>query len=483
MTLLKDDTFYWPWPILEGIPLNEQWDKIRTDTELLSPIVQSTYYENTDGIRGHASLAGYEFGSQSFPNQYRIVYIDASNEFHFQCNHGTLNTPDWHTLFHLDCDGPNQIQFDQNVLFNAGFYPQLQITVKDGVHTFRDDTLSFNNNHFYLSKDSNGNPEVNSKIVTLQDVYDNGNGQINATTIKPFLVSGTGDVTYINSPNTSAGDLVFIEDLANIKWVIGKNNGGNFRIKGSSGGSIFQIEPDAPGNTLTIHANGQISLGGSLIIDGSIIANSVTADVFYGTIEPPTPIIFKDGIRTFSDNTLSFNNSQFYLSADSQGNPEVNLIGSSGGLSSVTFKDGVHTFLDDTLNFNKDHFYLTQDSAGNPSVNFGRNVFSWDLNGFIDDVPEDQKITIKEFGRVPSNITSIIGRTNIGSVGVVLKNDNVKIDWDGDGPSNEIYFYQTQRTYVPTGNALLSRGSRLQMDFFYLFQGSGFAWTILGEEI
>lgn len=171
MTLTKDTNFYWPWPILEGVPLNEQWFRIRTDTELLNPIVQSTYYENTDGIRGHAALAGYEFGSQSFPNQYRIVYIDSSNEFHFQCNHGTLNTPDWHTLFRLDCDGPNQIQFDGNVIFNAGFYPQLQFTVKDGVHSFRDDTLSFNNQHFYLTKDSNGNPTVNSKtdVITFKD--------------------------------------------------------------------------------------------------------------------------------------------------------------------------------------------------------------------------------------------------------------------------------------------------------------------------
>lgn len=165
-------------------------------------------------------------------------------------------------------------------------------------------------------------------LTTLQQAYDNGNGRIEATAIKPFVVTGEGDVTYINSPSTSAGDLVFTEDFG-IKWVVGKNNGGNFRIKGPSGGSVFQIEPSAPQNSLTIQTDGYVTFGRGVGIGDTLnVANAVSAEAFYvrGVGELTVPqVTVKDGIHIFTDDTVSFNHNHFYLTKDSLGNPTVNL--------------------------------------------------------------------------------------------------------------------------------------------------------------
>jgi hypothetical protein len=79
-------------------------------------------------------------------------------------------------------------------------------------------------------------------------------------------------------------------------------------------------------------------------------------------------VTLKDGTHTFTDNTVSFNHSQFYLTKDSLGNPEVNF--KLFPDDAITFKDGTHTFTDNTVSFSFEHFYITPDSSGNPVVNY-----------------------------------------------------------------------------------------------------------------
>jgi len=256
MTLLKDSGFYWPWPILEGVPLNEQWYRIRNDTELLNPIAQSTYYENTDDIRGHAALAGYEFGSQDFSNQYRMVYIDSGNEFHFQCNEGTYLTPIWVTLFHFDCGGPNPIIFDENVLFQSdSFY--VRLTAKDGIHTIQGprNTISFSNLSFYLTKDSEGNP-----LVNLKDEVDD---------------VGVSSITFKD------GTHIFTDDTLNF-------NGSQFYLTTDSAGnpSVNVIIPSSQtpyhilgGESFTVEDKKQVLIHRSIITDGALIVDGDLIEV------------------------------------------------------------------------------------------------------------------------------------------------------------------------------------------------------------
>jgi len=336
MTLVKDSNFYWPFPVF-GIPVNEQWYRIRTDTELLKPIVESTYYENTDGIRGHASLAGFEFGEQEFINKYRVVYIDSSDELHFQCNEGTADIPIWHDLFHLDCDGsPSQIFFSSSTTFDdlvvlGDFYGDSgglnSITVKDGIHTFQSSTgiISLNHNDFYLTQDSLGNPTINFKGTS------SGSSGITSVTFSDGTHSFSDDTLKFNSDQ-------------------------------------FYLTQDSAGNPQ---------------------ANVVFPPA---SILVPTLVTFDDGVHTYTDDTLKFNHNQFYLTQDSSGNPKVNSVFPvDTGISFITINDGVHTYTDDTLKLNPDQFYLTQDSAGNPEINsifpvFNSSItFSDGTHSFSDD--------------------------------------------------------------------------------------------------
>jgi len=126
--------------------------------------------------------------------------------------------------------------------------------------------------------------------------------------------------------------------------------------------------------------NANVDIRGDLRVRGRIerhlrVHEEVEASAFYIrgvgelTIGGPAQITLKDGLHSFADDTVSFNNSQFYLTKDSLGNPEVNVIFPAEAGTSVIFKNGIHTFTYDTVSFNHSQFYLTKDSLGNPEVN------------------------------------------------------------------------------------------------------------------
>lgn len=87
-------------------------------------------------------------------------------------------------------------------------------------------------------------------------------------------------------------------------------------------------------------------------------------------------ITFTDGTSTYSrEPKLSFSSGGFYLSADAQGRPVVNLI-TTASSNGITFSDGVSTYSNKSkLSFATSQFYLSGDSAGQPVVN-QRNTVS-----------------------------------------------------------------------------------------------------------
>jgi len=185
--------FYSPWPNL-GEKLSEQWENLRTNMKSLHPVVRGTIADIEGNKTNEGALAGFTFGQQDFPNKFRIIWSGGNDqEFQFQCNEGTSLVPKWKTTFYVDCDGTEEkIVFDENVLFtkNANilgtFYgvsggggggggPDTDtVTITDGVKTLTSNNAKFsvNENDFYLDKDSEGNPKINSLALNETSAKD-----------------------------------------------------------------------------------------------------------------------------------------------------------------------------------------------------------------------------------------------------------------------------------------------------------------------
>jgi len=125
---------------------------------------------------------------------------------------------------------------------------------------------------------------------------------------------------------------------------------------------------DGIGNTLLLGRSGvnisDIVKAEAFYIPGGQVVHVVTTDDLEGSII--TPVEYRKPI-------LKFNRRDFYLTADTQGNPIVNAaaIGGSGSVSNtITVKDGsLPNYVTSELNFNPNEFYLTGTSGGQPMVN------------------------------------------------------------------------------------------------------------------
>lgn len=168
------------------------------------------------------------------------------------------------------------------------------------------------------------------------------------------------------------------------------------------------------------------------------VQKEVEASAFYirGVGEIGT-ITFRDGTRTQSAVALTFSGSDFYLSKDSSGRPEVNLRSTGGGLASVTFKDGLSTQADDTLNFSGRDFYLSKDSLGNPSLNFKGGVTFQDgrisqLSDAVNFNPNHFYLTKTTSGKPSINLSPLSGdNTSLVAVPVVLTTSGTTREVDG----------------------------------------------------
>ncbi len=391
MTLLKDDTFYWPFPVF-GIPINEQWYKIRTDTELLKAFVDSIYYENTDGIRGHAAFAGMDLGEQPFKNRYRIVYIAASNELHAQCNEGTEEVPLWMDIFHLDCDGPFQFVVDRGISIEGDlnlvgdFYgAAIELSLEDGTRSLltTERVIHLNPDDFYLTQNSQGEPVINierlsGSSITQVTFTDEINTFVDDTIHfnpdffyltrnslgEPILNSGAVAASSSSPSTWRIQDGVrdyLVDDILHVNqshFYLDTNTDGNPRLNSKSS----QVELS---DSRSIYINNNINLNGaqfylSANADGEPVINFNTAEIL-GAV---TSVTFTDGIKTIVDDFVKFMPDDFYLSLASDGSPVVN------AKPRITVKGKGKTTYDDTINFNPDHFYITLASSGEPIVNF-----------------------------------------------------------------------------------------------------------------
>ena len=116
--------FYAPWPDL-GVKLSQQWEKIRSDTAALFPIVRGVGLDaagNFDTLNGveKCAMQALEIGKQDFHNKYRIHYNKTNDLFELAYNNGTSEVPNWYTTWWIDSDGQVTQQNTPTTASNVG---------------------------------------------------------------------------------------------------------------------------------------------------------------------------------------------------------------------------------------------------------------------------------------------------------------------------------------------------------------------------
>lgn len=221
----------------------------------------------------------------------------------------------------------------------------------------------------------------------------NGLNVANIVTAEAFYLKSGGEL----GTGGGSGEANTASNLGAGSGVFAQKSGVDLQFKSLVAGTNITLTPNA--TTITIDAAASGGSGGG----------------FYG-------VIFKDGDTVLRDDTLAFHPSDFYLSQDADGKPQVNLVnsgvitasnlgagegifaqkvgndlqfkglvagsnitltpsatgitidaaaggGSGGGFYGIIFNDGSTTLRDDTLQFHPSHFYLSQDADGKPQLN------------------------------------------------------------------------------------------------------------------
>lgn len=140
-------TFYSPWPVIDGKPLNLQWGEIRQNHAETKALVRGTFQElqeGQDSLNAIRALLGQAYGDISFRNRYRFYYDKTTREFCLQKNDGTVDTPVWVDTWCVRfSDGQFQVTSEGGIHSNSGFYgPGLENIYQIG-ETGTDGTESF----------------------------------------------------------------------------------------------------------------------------------------------------------------------------------------------------------------------------------------------------------------------------------------------------------------------------------------------------
>ena len=177
---------------------------------------------------------------------------------------------------------------------------------------FRNDTIYFNSNDFYLTPNSVGKPVLNFRGT-----------------------SGGGGVT-------DHGALTGLSDDDHTQYSLADGTR-------AFTGTVSGITPTSSAHLAT----------------KGYVDNTVGPG-FYGVNFRET-----DGSPNFRNDTIYFDSDSFYLHPNSAGKPVLSFRGSSsGGISGVNFSDGTHSYSNKTtLNVNSNHFYLSQTASGDPMLN------------------------------------------------------------------------------------------------------------------
>lgn len=123
---VREGTFYAPWPVLDGKPLNLQWGEIRSNQAELKALSRNSQQELEDGVdelNALRALLGQAYGDLAFRNKYRLMYDQPTREFCLQKNDGTVDVPLWTDVWCVrPSDGQFQVVSQGGIYSAAGFY-------------------------------------------------------------------------------------------------------------------------------------------------------------------------------------------------------------------------------------------------------------------------------------------------------------------------------------------------------------------------
>lgn len=263
--------------------------------------------------------------------------------------------------------------------------------------TYRNDTIIFDSDGFYVNSNSVGKPIISLRGAAPggsdTQIQFNNSGSLAGT---PSLTIGSNDFTV--GPDGSAVRLIVgaRSDGGGILQILGNGANADWQIDSSNGDMRFLANDSekvrfASAGHVTI-SSGNLSMSTTKrIVDVSdpIDAQDVvtkaylTANtgLFYGVIFQET-----DGNPpNFRNDTVYFNSESFYLTSDSIGKPIVNFRGGDRG---ITFDDGVSEYRSSTaLGFAKEHFYLSRGTGGKPVLNLRDdfNTYKGHMPGVVSD--------------------------------------------------------------------------------------------------
>jgi len=404
----QEATFYSPWPLF-GRRFSSQLDEGRHNFEALHPLVRAAGLDddNVATALKNQAVQSWEIGEDGFHNKYRMFWDKDNDTFRIQENSGTTGVPSWVDKLIIDSSGG----------ISGDFYISSNLTVSETgsspVSAAGVLTLFLNREHFYLTKNTQGQPIVNALAVS-----GGGGGGVTdhgaLTGLDPdddhaqyLLASAAGgraafatnwtDLTDAGSTTLHThdhGDLGGLADDDHTQYLLINGTramtgdllmGGKDVLNAAAG--LFNDKVVAEAfytSTLSIH-----STPISAVIESNLSINSEAANAINFTAGTSIGFTATDDIDITSITGEVFLNSstKIVLSASSgikedvvvgrdglsvldkvkaeafyiPGGEVVHFVTATGGTTPEFRKPG--------LKFNRSDFYLSPDSFGNPVVN------------------------------------------------------------------------------------------------------------------
>lgn len=218
---------------------------------------------------------------------------------------------------------------------------------------------------------------------------------------------------------TASGGTYLLENTIDLRGQFPSANGGGVGVTATEfSDATFRLDDNADATKQLAFEVSGITTGTTRTLtvqdrDGIVALTDQLNDFYHVTV------VGSSGANPkFQTRKIIFGSSDFYLKADSQGNPVVRsrITSSSGssGISGIDFLDGVHNFTTKTkVNFNDKHFYLSQTSTGDPMVNLR---YEKDTIPIYLDLPTIQTIAVDPCAPYPYVIEKIEADCQSGSV-------------------------------------------------------------------
>jgi len=348
-------TFYAPWPVIDGKPLNLQWGEIRQNHAETKAMVRNSFQELQDGqdsLNAIRSLLGQAFGDIAFSNRYRFYYNKSTREFCLQKNDGTVATPSWTDVWCIRlADGQFQSVAPGGIQSDAGFYgPGLENIYQIGETGSTADESFLHRSKLFFNVDDG---------FELAEITSGGN-------------QGGVEVKY-TFPFGRAQEFTKVGQ----EWVVEHNYGISpvlVQVMDTDKRVIIPDKADVSDPNTAYFYFHDVVTGSVYIASGGVGAVSlVPRDPFYLVMRTDAQTA---GQRLMHPNAdVIFDSRFFYINVD--------LDPAAGGahktahvsldpkrLGGMTITDGNNSYISaDLSNFNQDHFYVSSDLNGNPVIN------------------------------------------------------------------------------------------------------------------